>query len=1292
MRKILKYTFKILGGLILILLLIVLLVSLLIQTRVAKDKITIIAERQASGFIHGNLQIGRLGGNFFTRLTLENVLLTYEDDTIAHIAEIDVRYNLLSLFNNTVDIHSAVINRPFFYLEQINDSVWNIQEIIKPGEEPTDTADAESININVSSFRLNEGRIAVHSPDTVIPQQIRNLNAELSLYWSEETQRAEVKEFTLATEEPGFELKQLTFNFTGENKNFNLRDFYLQTAQNKIEGRASFQPEPTLQGQAHFETSPLHLREFHYFLPGLETAATPVIVIDGRLEQDSAYIDVELTDRNQSVMVNLASGNLSEFLFSDTETRLNYYLRGNFDEVQLGHWLGNPDFDYFLNGSLSARGEGIDPIDADVAFRASLNESTIENRSFKEIVMDIELRGGNLGGAVYGTGDFGEFRIEPRINDLMGNPSYYFELTTSQLNLAPLIGNDTITSDLNLFARVEGKEFDPKKITARAEIYMAESNIQEIRFDTLVADIHYGNENVQIDSLWIRTGTLAVEASGNYSFKSNSDLRLTVDFDGLEEFEAYIPAEDVHTSGRLEAHVTGTVDTLNLEAVINLNQTRYEDITLEGLQLTATGRIAGTDTLFATQLTAKEILIGDFQLDSVTARVNGNLDSVFVQTSLANSDFNTQLSAGVVPGEKIKITIPEWDIQYKNQHWFMRHPPAYIELDSMNYYIDNFVLVSGDSDSAQYISMQGTFSRQGEEDFQLEIGNLDVGRLMEMLEMDVNASGLADLQLNLTGTSDLPLIDGNFVLRNAEFNNYRFVDFKGNMNYSDQRMNLEALFIPQDSGRFQITAMLPLQLDLDTMGFHFSPDDSLTARVLIEEFPLAVLNSFQIQAETTGYIEGEINVNGTTKAPNPNGNVRLVNASFAMREYGINYRDIRLNVNFLRDRIALDTLSIRSSDGRVTGTGHVFFGSDFYEGDISESEIILEFNRFNPVNHSQFNMQVSGNANLKGNEGEVVFGGDLRIPQAEINLPAVLNLMGRMTPREMPQPILVQELDRMAVPLESLGIMEFERPEPDSVRFDYFDNLKGQLRVRIPRNTWIKNDDMRIEISGELEIIKNADFFELFGTVEVVRGQYELLGRAFVIDEGTINFEGGEELSLRMNIEASYRFRNDRQIQQVLTVNISGTPEKPEVNFKLDDNAIEEGDALSYILFGRSMDELTMSERDNISDAGGGSLAEHAAAALISAQVSSFLQDKLDVDYIEIRSGGGFEEATVVVGKYITNNLFVSYEQRFGETDEHNMKKYEVKLEYQLFRFLFFELNNSTIDSGFDVIFKFDIL
>lgn len=60
----------------------------------------------------------------------------------------------------------------------------------------------------------------------------------------------------------------------------------------------------------------------------------------------------------------------------------------------------------------------------------------------------------------------------------------------------------------------------------------------------------------------------------------------------------------------------------------------------------------------------------------------------------------------------------------------------------------------------------------------------------------------------------------------------------------------------------------------------------------------------------------------------------------------------------------------------------------------------------------------------------------------------------------------------------------------------------------------------------------------------------------------------------------------------------------------------------------------------------------------------------------------------MVVGKYLTNDLFVSYEQRFDATDQKDIAKYEVKLEYELFRFLFFQLNNSSNESGFDVILK----
>ena len=154
---------------------------------------------------------------------------------------------------------------------------------------------------------------------------------------------------------------------------------------------------------------------------------------------------------------------------------------------------------------------------------------------------------------------------------------------------------------------------------------------------------------------------------------------------------------------------------------------------------------------------------------------------------------------------------------------------------------------------------------------------------------------------------------------------------------------------------------------------------------------------------------------------------------------------------------------------------------------------------------------------------------------------------------------------------------------------------------------------------------------------------------------------------------------------------ISGTPESPEVKFNLDGSSVSEGDALSYILFGKAMNELTLNEQQNVEGAGGGNLATKAAASVLSSQITNFLGDKLNVDYIEVKSDGSFNNASVVVGKYITNDLFVSYEQRFGETDEQDVAKYEVKLEYELFRFLFFELNNSSNDSGFDVIVKFDV-
>ncbi|HKL32895.1 MAG TPA: translocation/assembly module TamB domain-containing protein [Tangfeifania sp.] len=1359
MKKGITYGLRILGWLIAGILILLLLVSLLIQTRPVKERIARISEKQAGNVLNGELSIGKIDGNFFTGLSLENILLTYQNDTLAYIEKFSANYNLLPLLSRKLDVTSAEIVRPYFFLKQNNDSTWNVENLIKTSPEEKDTTAAEpgKFEIDLSGINISGGSVKTQTIDTIIPEKVENLNTQFSLFLKGNEQEVNLNEFSFSTQNPDFTLDQLSFQLKRDTNFTELNDFYIKTAKNEVEGNTEFNPPPEITGDATFETEELYLNEFEYFIPGLKIPARPVVKIDAQATKDSVIVNLELKENDQLIAIGVSSPNLQDFLFGDSPVKLIYQLNGKLENIRLGHWIGNPQLDYLVNGKLTASGKGTDPADAQLKVDADFNETIIEQKRLSELLVNLEFDKGNLSGTVSGDGEFGKFKVVPNIQNLLEVPDYTAKISTSNLNLAVLTGNDTLSSGLNLEANLKGRGFEPGSLSASGKVMFTDSRFSNFQVDTLFADAGYGNENLKIDSLRLKSKTINLQAHGNYSFRAASDIQLTATFTGTEEFQNFIPVENLNSSGEIKARLQGNSDSLQLNTTIGLNKTQFEEFIVQQLNLTANGtltkrdttfnitgnasdlaylehkmdslsfnaegsldslmadasvfrselnsdtdpvfvenfnvsgnaRLAPEDTLFNVRASANNITSGQNKLDSVTVKADGSLDSLFVEAGIDGNEISTRLKSGIVPGDQLRLTITEWQIDYKNQNWALQQPPAILEIDSLNYNIDNFKLASGSADSAQHILLQGNISRKGEEDFRLEMANLNIEKLSELLDLEVNPAGFFDLSLNLEGTSEAPLITGNYKLSNASFNDYQFTKFNGSLNYENGRVTLKSLIVPQDSGRFDVTATLPVQLNLDTMGYHLNPKDPIDGSVLFEKFPLAILQTFDIPGNIVGNIEGKVNLDGTIESPSPTGNLKLQDASVKIGEYGIDYRDIRLNLNFSNNQVVMDTFNIRTDDGNLTGTGQVDFASDFYKGNVSESQINFNFNKFNLVDHNQFNMQLSGHANLGGEKGNVVYGGDLKIPQAEIYLPAILGMMGQLSTPDMPKPILVEQVEKMSVSADSLEIETFAPPKPDSLKFDYFENFQGQLRIRIPKNTWVKNEDMRIEISGELELIKNQEFFELFGSVDVVRGQYDLLGKTFVIEEGSISFQGGEELTPRMNIEAVYTFRNAQRVKQELSVSITGTPESPEVNFTLDGSSVSEGDALSYILFGKGMNELSMSEQENVS--GRGNLAEKAAASVISSQLSAFLGDKLNVDYIEVKSEGSFKDASVVVGKYITNDLFVSYEQRFGEVHEKDVAKYEVKLEYELFRFLFFELNNSSYDSGFDVIVKFDV-
>ena len=76
---------------------------------------------------------------------------------------------------------------------------------------------------------------------------------------------------------------------------------------------------------------------------------------------------------------------------------------------------------------------------------------------------------------------------------------------------------------------------------------------------------------------------------------------------------------------------------------------------------------------------------------------------------------------------------------------------------------------------------------------------------------------------------------------------------------------------------------------------------------------------------------------------------------------------------------------------------------------------------------------------------------------------------------------------------------------------------------------------------------------------------------------------------------------------------------------------------------------------------------------------------------IEINATENCTSAAFVVGKYITNDLFVTYQRGFGETEGEEITPETITLEYELNRFIFLHLQSgSSKTSGLDVILKFE--
>lgn len=151
------------------------------------------------------------------------------------------------------------------------------------------------------------------------------------------------------------------------------------------------------------------------------------------------------------------------------------------------------------------------------------------------------------------------------------------------------------------------------------------------------------------------------------------------------------------------------------------------------------------------------------------------------------------------------------------------------------------------------------------------------------------------------------------------------------------------------------------------------------------------------------------------------------------------------------------------------------------------------------------------------------------------------------------------------------------------------------------------------------------------GEIKIPQGRYRAYGQRLDIESGRLLFTGGPLTNPGLDIRAVRKTSN-----VTAGIQVNGRLKQPQLTlFSIP--AMGDTDTLSYLLLGRPM--------ESASDEDGAMMAKAALALGLAGgdQLARRIGDRFGLDEMRVESNDGGDQASLVVGRYLSPQLYVSY-------------------------------------------------
>jgi TamB, inner membrane protein subunit of TAM complex len=371
-----------------------------------------------------------------------------------------------------------------------------------------------------------------------------------------------------------------------------------------------------------------------------------------------------------------------------------------------------------------------------------------------------------------------------------------------------------------------------------------------------------------------------------------------------------------------------------------------------------------------------------------------------------------------------------------------------------------------------------------------------------------------------------------------------------------------------------------------------------------------------------GLLEGSVVGTGTPAVPRLAGALSFSRGELQVVGLKESFSDVTLKLDFVDDVIRVSSLTARSGKkGSLVGTGWARVSN--YR--LSDYRVDVTLNEFWLRSIPDVAVRQDGKLSVR----QVQWRDGRRIP----------SITGALDIREA-----TLSMDIMQTPTPGGG-SEFTRPTdtPEWI---------ASVDLFAPKNVWIRNPDMTVEMGTE-DMILNRDERGLYfrGELDILRGSYRLYGNKFTITNGLMNFSASETMRPEMLIQA-YTVHRTSDGDHNIDLTFSWPHDKKEPQI-----------ILAY------PDEPGYSEADIWKMLGGSFIAAGVATNALESAINEQMLSGVTVDVeqrqIENRSATSAtnveKETLVGIGKYLwEDNIYLQYRRGLSIGGEQ-----EVNMEYR---------------------------